>query len=70
MASLRSVQVNDRAAEDLEIYFAELREDQIVYVNPCDGMPVERIMQITGGQRVVVVADVDAPLQAEEQTWH
>jgi hypothetical protein len=62
MASLRSVQMNDRTAEDLEVYFNELRADQIAYVNPCDGMPVERIMQITGGQRVVIVADLEEPL--------
>jgi hypothetical protein len=59
MRSLRAVQVNDRAAEDLEVYFRELREDQIMYVNPCDGMPAERVMEVTGGQRVVVVGDVE-----------
>jgi hypothetical protein len=62
MASLRAVQVNDRAAEDLDIYFNELRDDQVICVNPCDGMPVERIMQITAGQRAVVVADLEEPL--------
>ena len=64
MASLRSVQINDRAAEDLAVYFNQLRVDQVMYVNPCDGMPIERIMQITGGQRVVIVADVKEPLPA------
>jgi hypothetical protein len=62
MASLRAVQMNDRAAEDLEIYFHELRDDQMLYVNPCANMPVERIMDITGGRRVVIVADIDEPL--------
>jgi hypothetical protein len=61
MASLRAVQINDRAAEDLEVYFGELREEQIVYVNPCDGMPVEQIMRITAGQRVVIAADLEEP---------
>jgi hypothetical protein len=62
MASLRAVQVNDRAAEDLYTYSNELRDDQIMYVNPCDGMPVGRIMQITSRQRLVVVADLAEPL--------
>ena len=70
MGSLRSVQMNDRAAEDLGIYFQALRADQVMYVNPCDGMPVEWTMQITGGQRVVIVADIDAPPRVEGETWY
>jgi len=58
MRSLRAVQVNDRACEELESYFRELRDDQIIYVNPCAGMSVERAMEVTGGRRVVIVADV------------
>jgi len=57
MTCLKAVQVNDRAAEDLEAYFHGLREDQILYVNPCPGMPVERILEITGGRRTVIVGD-------------
>ncbi len=56
MASLRAVQMNDRAAEDLPAYFNELRPDQILYVNPCEKMPVERILAITGGRRLVLVS--------------
>ena len=59
MRSLRALQLNDRAAEDLAMYFHEMREDVVFYVNPCEGMPVERIVEITGGQRVVVVADLE-----------
>ena len=62
MGALRAVQVNDRAAEDLGRYFGELRPDQILYVNPCEGMPMERILEITGGRRLVLVADGLAPL--------
>jgi hypothetical protein len=57
MPALRALQLNDRAAEDLEVYLSQMREDVVFYVNPCEGMPVERIVEITGGQRVVVVAD-------------
>ena len=62
MKSLRALQLNDRAAEDLETYFNDLRDDQILYVNPFDGMPVDRIMEITGGHRVVIVGGVEEPL--------
>ena len=62
MKSMRALQLNDRAAEDLEYYFNELRDDQILYLNPFDGMPVDRIMDITGGSRVVIVGGVEEPL--------
>jgi hypothetical protein len=57
MRSLRAVQLNDRAAEDLEAYFRGLREDQVMYVNPCPGMPAERIVEITGARRLVLVSE-------------
>ncbi|MBC8236337.1 hypothetical protein H8E77_42865 [bacterium] len=53
MTSLRAVQTNDIASEDLEKYFNELRDDQILYVNHCEGMPADRIRAITKGRRVV-----------------
>jgi len=61
MKSVRAIQVNDRASEDLEIYFEELREDQILYVIPCEGMPLGKSMEVTGGRRVVIYADRNAP---------
>ncbi len=51
----RAFQINDRAAEDLHVYFHGLRDDQIIYVNAFAGMPFDRIMDITGGRRVVIV---------------
>ncbi|RPJ49941.1 MAG: hypothetical protein EHM21_06015 [Chloroflexi bacterium] len=57
MPELRSVQLNDRASEDLDLYFNGLHEDQVLYVHPCAGMPVERILDITGGKRLVLVSD-------------
>ena len=62
MKSLCALQLNDRAAEDLPHYFQGLRDDQVLYVNPCAAMPVPRIMDITGGRRTVIVADVVPPL--------
>jgi hypothetical protein len=61
MPSLRALQLNDRAAEDLAAYHRHMRDDVVFYVNPCDGMPVERILQITGGRRLVLVADLAEP---------
>jgi hypothetical protein len=67
MKSLRAVQVNDRAAEDLPRYFNELRRDQVIYVSPCAGMPIERIMALTGGQRVVIPGDVKEHLPSSSR---
>ena len=53
MTSLRAVQTNDIASENLDKYFNELRDDQILYINRCEGMPVGRIREVTGGRRVV-----------------
>lgn len=65
MRSLRAVQLNDRAAEDLETYFHELRDDQVIYLNSTATMTVERGMEITDGRRLVIVADVkDPPVRA------
>ncbi len=58
MPELRAVQLNDRASEDTERYWKELREDQVLYVYPTPQMTVERIMDITNGRRVVIVEDV------------
>lgn len=61
MKNLRSLQLNDRAAEDLALYLEGLRDDQILYVNPCPGMPVEKIMEISGGERIVLVKSCPSP---------
>ena len=55
MKELRAVQLHDRAAEDLEKYFHELRDDQMIYVNTCRGMSAEKAIEITGGKRLVIV---------------
>ena len=61
MKNLRSLQLNDRAAEDLALYLEGLRADQILYVSPCRTMPVEKIMDISKGERVVLVSHIAAP---------
>ena len=58
MPHLRSVQLNDRASEDLLFYAEGLREDQVIYLIPCPGMPIERGLRIAGHRKLVVNADV------------
>lgn len=58
--SFRAFQINDRAAEDLESYFHGLRDDQVIYLNPTATMTIERALEITGGRRVVIVAEPPA----------
>ena len=57
MKSLRAVQLNNRAAEDLEHYFTGLREDQGIYFHPTDTMTVQRALKMTQGRRIVIVSD-------------
>jgi hypothetical protein len=54
MPALRSVQLNDRATDDLPLYAAGLRPDQILYVSPTEEYPPERILAATAGRRVVM----------------
>lgn len=61
MKNLRSLQLNDRASEDLALYLEGLRDDQILYVMPCEKMPVEKIIDISKGERVVLVESCAAP---------
>ncbi len=61
MNKLRSVQLNDRAAEDFALYFKGLRDDQIIYIYPCPGMPLEKIMEISRGERIVLLSRVPSP---------
>ena len=58
MKALKAVQVNDRAAHDLAAYFEGLREDQVIYLNPCEGMTEDQAVAITGGKRLIIAADL------------
>ncbi|MHC4985993.1 MAG: uroporphyrinogen decarboxylase/cobalamine-independent methonine synthase family protein, partial [Planctomycetota bacterium] len=60
MDSLRAVQINDRAAEDLETYVGELRDDQVIYLNRTETMTFDRALSIMGGRRLVLVGEPDA----------
>ena len=60
MRSLAAVQVNDRAAEDLETYLREM-PDKVYYVNPCEGMPLERVEELAKDHRIVIVSEPSRP---------
>jgi hypothetical protein len=58
MKALRAVQLNDRAAEDFPLYFAGLRDDQIIYLRPTATMTIETALAISGGRRLVIATDL------------
>lgn len=62
MKSLRSIQINDRASQDLQAYFDGLRDDQIIYFCPCDEVTLEQAMEITNGHRLVIVGNRTEPV--------
>jgi len=58
MPKLKAVQLNDRATEAFEQYYAGLREDQILYVIPTANVSIESVLRVSnGGKRIVIVAD-------------
>lgn len=66
MKSLKALQLNDRAAADLPLYFEGLREDQIIYLCPCEEMTVEQAVRITGGRRLVINAPIAGEIAMPE----
>jgi hypothetical protein len=62
LAGLRAVQLNDRAMDDLAAYYQQLHSDMIFYLCPSPQMNVERIMELTGGRRVILQAALDHPI--------
>lgn len=61
MKHLKAIQINDRATVDLKAYFEGLRDDQIIYLNPCESMTVNMAIEITGGRRLVICDAINAP---------
>jgi len=62
MKSLKAIQVNDRASDDLEAYYKGLRDDQMIYLSVSDNMSLEKAMSITHGDRLVFVGRPDMPI--------
>lgn len=58
MKNLKALQLNDRATWDLPAYFEELREDQVIYLNPCEDMTMKQAVDLTKGKRLVIADDL------------
>jgi len=58
--------LNDRATEDVGLYFDRLRSDQILYVTPTGSGPVERIVEVTGGERLILQCELPQPVLASK----
>jgi hypothetical protein len=56
MRAMRSVQLNDRATDDLPHYVNGLRADQILYVAPTERYPAERVIELVDARRLVLQA--------------
>jgi hypothetical protein len=56
MKTLRAVQLNDRATDDLPHYVNGLRADQILYVAPTEQYPAERVIELVDAERLVLQA--------------
>lgn len=59
MPALKAIQINNRAAADLERYFKQLREDQMIYLNPCKEMSIEKALEITKGHRLIIADTIE-----------
>ncbi len=65
LPGLRAVQLNDRAMDDLEDYYKRLHPETIFYLCPSARVGIDRIMEITGGKRVVLQATLDRPIHVD-----
>lgn len=59
MKSLHALQLHNRAAQDLESYYENLRDDQVIYLNCCEEMPYERAFDITKGRKIIFAESGD-----------
>lgn len=63
MKRLKAIQVNDRASQDLQLYYEGLRDDQIIYFTTAREEAIERAIEITSGQRLVIGSNLEkAPM--------
>ena len=55
MPHLKCVQLNDKAAQDLQFYVDGLRDDQVIYLNPCEGMSTKQALEIAKNKKIIIV---------------
>ena len=58
MKALRAIQLNDRAADDLALFYAQTRPDQTLYVTPHEHLTIAQILEITHGHRTILQASL------------
>jgi hypothetical protein len=58
LESFKAFQLCDGPNAELDVYYTESRDDQIIYVGPTWRISMERIMDITGGWRVILADDL------------
>lgn len=56
---LKMIQLNDHAADDLEIFWRSLRPDQYIVLMPGERVTKEHALLVTGGRRLVLAAELD-----------
>lgn len=57
MPEVKSLQLNNRACDDLETYWRDLRDDQFVILVPSERVSLNDALRITGGRRLVVAGE-------------
>jgi hypothetical protein len=62
MREVRGVQLNDAAADEFDAYYHGLRDDQVIYIAPTEAMPLDRILDISGGRRVILQGRLEQPV--------
>ena len=70
MSSLKCIQLSSVANEELEHHVQGLRSDQVIYVGPTSVLPLARIMDATGGCRVILAEDIQPPHRRKPKIGH
>ena len=55
---VKSLQLNDAACDDLQLYWENLRPDQFIILVPSEKVTMEEALEITGGRQLVVNTEV------------
>ncbi len=62
MPQVRSVQLCAGPNLEVDVYFNELRDDQMIYIGPTKDLSMDRILDVTGGQRIILADNIPQPL--------
>lgn len=62
MKSLRAIQANDRALDDFKLLYTETRPDQILYVVPSENCTLDKILEVTRGNRIILETTIHEPI--------